>query len=261
MLENRETKMLFALAVTLVAVVVFFRFSDIGANFMISMSGSGLILPFVVIASLVDSINPCAFSVLLITIAFLLSLGRDRKNILKLGGVYVFGVFAVYILIGFGILRALSFFGMPHFMSKLGASIIIFAGALSIINELFPAFPLKLKIPKFTNPYTAQLLEKGTAPALFLTGALVGLFEFPCTGGPYLMILGLLHDNATFVSGAWYLLLYNLIFVLPLIVILFLASDGALLARVDAWRRSSNYLMRFGGGAVMIFLGILILIL
>ena len=101
-------------------------------------------------------------------------------------------------------------------------------------------------------------MNKASLPTAFLLGALVGLCEFPCTGGPYLMVLGLLHDQGTYFAGIGYLLLYNLIFILPLVIILFIASDNALLEKVNQWKRSETKHMRVWGGIAMIVLGFLI---
>ena len=127
-----------------------------------------------------------------------------------------------------------------------------------MINEVFPKFPIKLKIPNSAHHKMAELMEKGSGLTAFILGVFVGLCEFPCTGGPYLMVLGLLHDQATYLKGAGYLLLYNLIFVLPLVIILLIASDKKLLDKVQAWQRADNKLMRFGGGVAMIILGVII---
>jgi uncharacterized membrane protein YedE/YeeE len=96
---------------------------------------------------------------------------------------------------------------------------------------------------------------------VFLLGVLVGLCEFPCTGGPYLMVLGLLHDQGTYLNGVGYLLLYNLIFILPLVIILLIASDGALIEKVKAWKKSETGHMRFWGGVAMVIFGLLMFIL
>src|SRR3989338_3669834 len=105
-------------------------------------SGGTWVLPLLVIAAIVDSINPCAFSILILTIAFLMSIGKLRSGILKIGGAYVFGIFVVYILIGLGILQALHIFSTPHFMAKVGATLLILFGGINLINEFFPAFPI-----------------------------------------------------------------------------------------------------------------------
>lgn len=146
-------------------------------------------------------------------------------------------------------------------MAKVGAGIIIAAGLLSIINELFPSFPIKLKIPQAAHNKIAFLLEKASVPTAFALGAVVGLYEFPCTGGPYLMILGLLHDQSEFVRGLLYLILYNFIFVLPLIVILLLASKASLTEKVRAWKKAETWDMRIWGGVAMVVLGAIILFL
>jgi cytochrome c biogenesis protein CcdA len=75
------------------------------------------------------------------------------------------------------------------------------------------------------------------------------------------MVLGLLHDKGTFTSGLWYLALYNLIFVLPLVVVLLIASDKGLLERAQTWKRENTRGMRYFGGAAMVALGLLIFLL
>jgi len=218
-------------------------------------------LPIVTIAAIIDSINFCAFSVLLLTIAFLFSAGNTRSKILKIGSIYIAGIFLTYILIGLGITRALHFFNTPHFMAKIGASVMILFGAINIINEFFPAFPIKLKIPASAHQKMAALIEKGSVPTAFFLGVLIGFYEFPCTGGPYLMILGFLHDRATYLKGIAYLLFYNVIFVLPLIVVLFIASNKTLLEKIQAWQKNKMVRIRFLSGIAMIVLGIIIFML
>ncbi len=223
--------------------------------------GGTWLLPLLIIAAITDSINPCAFSILILTIAFLISMERLRSGILKIGGAYILGLFATYVLIGLGILQALHLFNTPHFMANVGAALLIALGGINLINEFFPAFPVKLRIPHAAHRKMAELMEKASLFTAFLLGALVGLCEFPCTGGPYLMVLGLLHDQATFASGLGYLILYNLIFVLPLVVILLIASDKALLGKVQDWRKSKTGKMRLWGGIAMILLGAVIFFL
>jgi len=223
-----------------------------------SDSVGGLVPYLVVISALVDSLNPCAISVLLLTIAFLFNLGRSRRQVLLIGGLYVLAIYLTYLLIGLGITQVLSLFGVPHFMAKIGATIVILWALIDLIGEFYPAFPIKLKIPQGAHRRLALLIEKGTAPTAFVLGVLVGLTEFPCTGGPYLFILGLLHDQTTFLSGFWYLVLYNLVFVAPLLVILVMASDCRLLSNVENWKKSNNHVFRLTMGVIMLILGLVI---
>ena len=262
---SNEAKKFILLATSLLAlaaVVLLLKFSPSGTALLWSMSSEGKwLLPLVAVAALLDSVNPCAFSVLLVTIAFLLNIGKARSQIFAIGGTYILGIFAVYILIGLGILQTLHLFNTPHFMAKAGALLLVALGAINVLGELFPAFPVRIRIPNAVHRPMARLLEQASLPAAFVLGGLVGLCEFPCTGGPYLMVLGLLHDSSTYLRGLWYLLFYNLIFVLPLVLILALASNRALQERAQKWQQKERGLMRLGGCIARIFLGIIIFLL
>ncbi|MFH0891032.1 MAG: cytochrome c biogenesis protein CcdA [Candidatus Liptonbacteria bacterium] len=220
--------------------------------------GDSRFVPILLVAALVDSINPCAFSILLLTVAFLFGIGRGRQNIIYVGGSYIFGIFLVYILIGLGILGTLSFLGVPNFMGKVGGAILVLTGLLSIIGHYYPIFPIRLKIPDLAKGTIAKYIEKASVPTALVLGVLVGMYEFPCTGGPYLTILGLLHDYSNYWQGFGYLVLYNLIFVSPLVVMLFIASNQILLQKVDSWRKAQVGPTRVYGGLVMVLLGLVI---
>lgn len=236
--------------------------SSSGATAVIwNLSSSGTrLFPLVSLAALIDSINPCAFSILLLTIAFLLSLGTfSRTRILQVGAVYLLGIFVAYLAIGLGLLQALHIFNTPHFMGRIGAFLLIGLGVINLINYFFPAFPLKLQIPRAAHSKIAELMKQASIPAVFLLGALVGLCEFPCTGGPYLMVLGLLHDAQTKFRGFGYLIWYNLLFVLPLVVVLLFASQRTVLEKLQTWKRDNLSALRLWGGIITILLGVLIL--
>jgi cytochrome c-type biogenesis protein len=259
---SKATKftILIAIILVLAGLGLAVRVADYSAVLNFFSGGGKHFFPLVTVAALVDSINPCAFSVLLITIAFLFSLGKDRTSIVKVGGAYIFGIFAVYLLIGLGILKALTLFNTPHFMSRLGALLLLIFGVITLLDEFFPNFPIRPKIPRAVHRYLAFAMEKASLPAAAILGAMVGVFEFPCSGGPYLLILGFLHDKETYLTGLGYLIYYNLVFVLPLVIILAAASDRALLQRVDNWKKSNDSSMQFWSGVALITLAVLILI-
>lgn len=198
-------------------------------------------LPFVVAASaLIDSTNPCAFSILFLTVTFLFGMKRDRKFVTWVGLIYVFGIFFTYVAIGLGILKALSFFNIPNGIARIGALILIVYAAINIINEYFPKFPIKLTIPDFSKGEIAVLINKASLPAAFFLGIFVGIFEFPCTGGPYLFVLSLLHSETTRWVGLMYLIIYNILFVLPLLVVLFWITSKNVAESLDEIRRKKT---------------------
>lgn len=217
------------------------------------------LLPLVLISALLDSVHPCSFSILLITIAFLFGMQLSREKILKLGGTYIVGIFTAYFLIGLGILKVLHIFNTPHFMGKLGATLLITFGVLNLLSRFFPKFPIKLRIPSILKGPMAKLMDKASFPAVFGLGFLVGICQFPCMGGPYLMIIGLLRDQMTYMSGFNYLLLYNLILIIPLVVVLFVSADKLLVDKMQIWKRDNVGGLKLWAGIIMIIIGVLIL--
>ncbi|MCM2339302.1 MAG: hypothetical protein NDI62_02495 [Burkholderiales bacterium] len=215
-------------------------------------------LPVIMLSALIDSINPCAISVLFLTITFLFSLGKNRRFVLISGGVYILAIAIVYTLIGLGTLKALTFFNVPNIMAKIGASILLIYSIIGLINEFFENFPIKLKMPESTHTTIAKVMTKGSIPAFLLLGALVAMFEFPCTGGPYLFVLSLLHDYANFWKGFWYLIIYNFIFVLPLIVILLLTTNKVMAEKIDRLRRLETKKARVILLLILVVFGVLI---
>ncbi|TSA45199.1 hypothetical protein D4R51_02260 [bacterium] len=239
--------------------IVFLKNGSGTSSLIWNLSNQGAwLLPLVLISALLDSVHPCSFSILLITIAFLFGMQMTRKKILQIGGTYIAGIFAAYLLIGLGILRVLHLFNTPHFMGKLGATILIVFGVINVLNELFPRFPIKLRIPAVSHTAMGRLMERASFPAAFGLGLLVGICQFPCMGGPYLMVIGLLRDQVTYFSGFGYLVLYNLILALPLAVVLWIAADKMIVDKVQEWKKTNMRGVKFWAGIIMIIIGILI---
>ena len=143
-------KLTFLLAGTLLlfGLVYVFRLENIGTTALWNLSDGGKwLLPLVAVAALIDSINPCAFSILVLTIAFLMSIGKIRSSVLAIGSAYILGIFIVYLVIGLGLLQTLHIFDTPHFMAKVGASLLVLLGLINVTKEFFPAFPVRLGIP------------------------------------------------------------------------------------------------------------------
>lgn len=241
--------------------IIALKFSPATSTLIWNMSNGGAwLLPLVLVSSLLDSVHPCSFSILLITIAFLFGLQMTREKILKLGGLYIAGIFTSYLLIGIGLLKVLHLFNTPHFMGKLGATLLIIFGIVNLLNRFFPNMPIKLKMPSITHRPMAALMEKTSAVAAFGLGLLVGICQFPCMGGPYLMVIGLLHDQVTYATGFWYLFLYNVILIVPLALVLWVAADKLMVDKMQEWKLNNLARVRLIAGVAMIVLGALILI-
>src|SRR3989344_4028670 len=247
------------IVVAVLAGLIWLKNSAVVSSLIWNASNGGTwLLPLVLIAALLDSVHPCSFSILLITIAFLFGLQLDRRKILAIGGTYIAGIFLSYLLIGLGILKVLHLFNTPHFMGKLGAAVLIIFGLINLLIRFFPNFPIKLKMPTVSQGAMSKLMERASFAAALGLGLLVGICQFPCMGGPYLMVIGLLRDQVTYFQGFGYLLLYNLILIVPLVVVLWFSADKLVLTKIQDWKRSNLNQVRLWAGIAMIILGILI---
>ena len=221
----------------------------------VGLANLGQLLPAVIVTGLVDSVNPCAFAVILLLLAFLFTLRQSRGRILKLGFVYIGMIFLVYFAIGLGLLRAVRFTDDPHFVARAGSWLLIGLGVINLIEYFYPKFPIKLHMPKIAGARTNELIKQATLPATIGAGFLVGLCTFPCSGGIYVSIITLLNAKTTLSWGMAYLGLYNVLFVLPLIVILLAVGNRVAAKAWARWEREHALQIRLWYGVIMVALG------
>jgi cytochrome c biogenesis protein CcdA len=213
------------------------------------------------LAALVDSINPCSFAVLVFLIGARVLTVDPKKRALKVGLSFCLAVFVAYFLFGLGLL---SFLQLSGFSGIFGLLVGFGAIAVGLVN-LRGIFRWKnrvfTEVPQSWKPALRKLLKTVTSPiGAFAMGFVAACFELPCTGGPYLFILGQLANSATRMQAIPLLLYYNLIFVLPLICIsLFLHSNLLSVGRVREWSENNKRLLRLIEGSVMVGLGLLVI--
>lgn len=216
---------------------------------------SVLLLPLVITTGFLDGIHPCAIAILIFFIAFLLTLQRSLKNIFFLGLVYILVIFLTYLAVGVGLLSGIIFFGQHHFFAKLGSWLLLVLGLINLKDYFFPNLPLHLRLPKVSGDKIRALLRKTSLATVAAAAFLVGLCSIPCSGGIYAGITALLAAKTTYLTGFFYLIIYNLMFVMPLLIILILAANPLTLVKMGEWqaRNSQNY--RLVSGVLMVALG------
>lgn len=215
----------------------------------------------VTIAALADSVNPCAFSVIIFLMLSLLAIG-NKKRALKVGLVYIATVYTVYLLAGFGLLAVLQqFASISKYIMYTAASLAILAGLVNIKDFFWYGRGFTLAIPEDKKPLMEKYIKYGSAPAAIVLGFIVALFELPCTGGFYLAILALLAKQTTFWSGFGYLAFYNVIFVLPLVIILAVVYRGVSPQKLEELRTAKRKWLRLVMGLVLVVLGLSLIFL
>ncbi len=224
-------------------------------------------LPTVIVAGVVDGINPCAFTVLLLFITALLttlraddqSVNAIRLRMLAMGSIYIAAVFLTYLALGVGLLKSLDFFTRQHVPARFGALLAILFGLWMLKDYFLPDLGWRLQAPGKVGEFARQSAKKATIPALIVGGFLIGLCTVPCSGAVYLGVLSLLALQPTALLGYSYLVLYNVVFVLPLAVILITASARPTLNRLARWNLHHKEWVRLVLGGGVVAMGLLIL--
>jgi len=214
----------------------------------------------VISAAAIDSVNPCAIAVLVFLITFLGVL-KSPKKMLGIGLIYIAMVYLTYFLAGLGILALLGIGSstITLVIYKFAGVLLLVLGLINIKDFFWNGKGLSLKIPESKKPLIEKYVKKASIPAAIVLGILVSAFELPCTGGMYIAILSLLAVKASYATGIAYLLLYNLIFVLPLIIILLVVYFGYSSQKIEQLRKQSRSWLRLIIGLLMFVFGILIL--
>lgn len=224
-----------------------------------------LSLGIIITAALLDSINPCVFGVLIFLIAYLMSVYKNSTRMLIAGSVYIIVVYVSYFLIGLGIIQAASSLELTTIFYWIAAVVAILAGFLEVKDFFWygKGFSLQMipgadaRIKQYTK--NIKKMEKKHPLAALAVTAFLGFFvvlvELPCTGAPYLAILALVAKGET-ADAIPMLLLYNLVFILPLFFIVGLAYFGKSSKSLEKWRKKHRGFMRLSVGLFLIALGL-----
>jgi cytochrome c biogenesis protein CcdA/glutaredoxin len=191
-------------------------------------------------AGLIDGLNPCAFATLVFFISYLTFTGRRGRDILLVGISFALGVFLTYLLVGVGLLKivqSLSFFtAVGRWIYLLTALLCVVLATLTF-RDYFRArkgqpgemaLKLPLNLRRRINKVIRENAQTGAFVAMaFVTGFVVSLLELACTGQVYLPTIVYVMSQPELAGQAFfYLLLYCLMFILPLVVVFALAYFG-----------------------------------
>ena len=223
-----------------------------------------LTLGIIIAAALADSINPCVFGVLIFLLAYMTKVFKNTARMLIAGLIYITFVYITYFLIGVGIFTLAYTAGLAKPFYWFAASVAIIAGLFEVKDYFWygKGFSLQM-IPgaaERIKKYSSAMERMETKhPALSLAvAAFLGIFvvfvELPCTGAPYLAILGML-STGQYAQGIPLLLLYNLVFILPLFVIIGFVYSGFTSKMLEKWRKEHRGVMRLGIGLFLLALG------
>lgn len=195
----------------------------------------------VFLAGLIDGVNPCAIATMIFLISFLATQKRKRLEVLIVGLSFTSAVFCTYLLMGLGVFRALTALDHYYWISEaIRWSAVALAGIVAILSfiDAFSysrsgqADTIKLQLPKPIKLKIHKIISGNLSGTQLVTGAvitgfLVTLLEAVCTGQVYLPTIVLMTKSSGFhLKGGLYLIFYNFLFVLPLLIVMICAYYG-----------------------------------
>lgn len=217
------------------------------------MLPEGLTLWAVVSASLVDSVNPCTLAVLFFLLTTM-TVQKDKRNIFLRGLSFTAAIFIMYILMGFGLIQAFNFIGVKAWFYYIVGSLAVVIGLMNLHD-----FVKNKQKGCMFSPRIQKVINKATSvPMMFVAGLFCSLFLLPCTSGPYVVITGIISDRGI-LSALPLLLLYNAIFVLPLLIITVLSAYG-LETAFEMWHIKSQRKIALVTSMIMLALGVGVII-
>lgn len=220
-------------------------------------------LGLVITSAAIDSINPCAIGVLILMISIMLGSGKSVKRMVLLGSAYIFALLMTYLIAGLGLVYFLTTIPivLAEYLSIFVGILVIFAGLLEIKDYFWYGKGMSLQIPhRFAAKIQDWSSNRSTVLGVMLLGAFVAAVELPCTGAPYLAIITVLRVDFDLMAFGL-MVLYNIIFVAPLLIILGMVAAGVKISKVAKWKEEGKGGMRLMIGLLLVALGwILILI-
>jgi len=211
-------------------------------------------------AGLIDGINPCAFATIVFFISLLSCSAKRKGEILRLGFYFILGVFCTYFLIGLGCFKMLNSFKTFILLSKvLYYTIVLSVGILGIVSlyDFFiyaktrDARNMKLRLPteiieKIHGVIEKNLQTKRLFIFIFFTGIVISLLELGCTGQIYLPTLVFMAKEPIMqMRPYFYLLLYNIMFIIPLLAITVLGCLGVSIFQLNRLSNKNIALSKF----------------
>lgn len=221
----------------------------------ISKQETDISLTVLIGAALVDAINPCAFAVLILLVATVIG-AKGRRKALISGLLFAFTIFASYFLMGLGLYKVITVFNLPKIISIVVGVVALIIGLANLKDAFWHGKFFLMEVPMSWRPKMKAILQRTTGPAGSVVSAfLVSFFLLPCSSGPYVVILGLLAERVAMAKTVALLALYNLIFILPMVIItvaMYYGVRGGLLEKV---RQQNIRLLHGIAGVIMLLIG------
>jgi len=231
-----------------------------------SLDPESLSLPvFTLILGLLDSFNPCAFFVLLFLLSLLVH-AHSRRTMFLVGGTFVFFSGLIYFLFMAAWLNIFLLAGGLPLVTTVAGVVALLVAALNVKDFFYFRQGPSLSIPESVKPHLFErmrhLVGASRLPSVLFGTVVLAVaansYELLCTAGfpmVYTRVLTLRNLDGWQYYG--YLLLYNIVYVVPLFVIVMLFTCTLGSRKLSEWQ---GRVLKLLSGLMMLLLGLVLLI-
>lgn len=220
---------------------------------------------FTIAVAGLDAFNPCAFFVLLFLLSLLVH-ARSRWRMALVGGVFVAISGVMYFAFMAAWLNVFLVTGQLRWVTAVAGAVAVTLALLNLKDYFRPDMAGSVSIPDSAKPglfARMRTLTTGDALGAVLVGtitlaAVANSYELLCTAGFPLVFTRVLTLNELPTSSYYgYLVLYNIVYVIPLLIIV-----GAFVWTLGSRKLSENEgrFLKLMSGAMMLGLGLLLLV-
>lgn len=228
-------------------------------------------LPIVLLGGLLDGINPCAFATIIFFLSYLQIARRTPREMLMVGAAFISAVFIAYLAAGLLLHEVIAslnehFAGIQRWMNLVFGILALIAAYLSLRDALRARAgrldEMTLQLPGILKDRIRGVIRSGARArnfviAAFLSGLVISLLELACTGQVYAPIIYQIQKGR--LDAVLWLVVYNLAFITPLIVIFLLAYGGLRSETLVAFQKKHTFSVKLGLALLFLFLALFIL--
>jgi len=217
--------------------------------------------------ALVNSVNPCQIAMLvLVLITILTQNSEKKKRVLFSGLAFISAVYIGYLFYGIVLVQLFSAFTeslkqSSIYVKYIFAVLAMLVGGLQIKDFFFyKKGSFATETPIWMMVKAKKIIEKITSPiGAFFTGFIITLFLGPCTMAPLLVATESLSQFGLLGALPW-LLYFNFIVIIPLIIITFIIYKGFTTAEnIANWRNKNIRILHLIAGLLLLSTGIAML--
>lgn len=220
---------------------------------------------FVVVAGLLDGLNPCAIGLIVLLGGCVFLCIKDVQRIARVGMIYILTIFTTYFLIGvffshviYQFMQWEGYVAVQYSVRWLLAGILWIAAIYNVIHfYLDRAHPEHVR----EEAHLLHRLKKYATqwPVAVAIGVIVTIFALPCSLPLYVGSIAALSHTFTPFELLKYLFVYNLMFIMPLIFTLAIITRGH--GYIEHTLHEKNRWLHLLMAVACIVLGIIFLIL